>query len=104
MYITPLSPIITPLAERENSLSGNGGEGASVKQPTFLDVFNNIYAEAVSTDRQKSEDMVRLMLGDADDIEQIQMNLQKAEIALELFVNIRNTVSDAYNEIIRMNI
>lgn len=79
-------------------------EETAVRQPTFLDVFKNIYADAVETDAQKSADMVRLMTGDTDDIEQIQINLQKAVIANELFVTVKNTIYDAYNEIIRMSV
>ncbi|MDR0198031.1 MAG: flagellar hook-basal body complex protein FliE [Oscillospiraceae bacterium] len=104
MNITPLTPIITPIAEWESVLAKNAAEENVVRQPTFLDVFNGIFNDAVETNRQKSEDMIRLMLGEADDIEQIQLNLEKAVIATELFVNIRTTVSDAYSEIIRMSI
>ena len=73
-------------------------------QPTFLDVFSQIFGDAVEGNQTVSEDRIRLMLGDADDLEQIQLNIQKAEIATELLVNVRNTVLDSYNEIIRMQI
>jgi len=86
------------------STQKENAEETAVKQPTFLDVFKNIYTDAVETDAQKSADMISLMLGDTDDIEQIQINLQKAVIATDLFVTVKNTVYDAYNEIIRMSI
>ena len=106
MYITPLSPFISPIQEQESIFKQNESknEEAKVKQPTFLDVFSNIYTEAVQTQQQKSEDMVRLMLGDVDDIEQIQLNLNKAEIATSLFINVKNSIVDTYNEIAKMNI
>ncbi|MCL1788724.1 MAG: flagellar hook-basal body complex protein FliE [Oscillospiraceae bacterium] len=73
-------------------------------QPTFLDVFTQIYGEAVDTDAVKHADSIRTALGDVDDLEQIMLNKEKATLALELFVNVKNTVLESYNEIIRMQI
>ncbi|MBQ8410404.1 MAG: flagellar hook-basal body complex protein FliE, partial [Ruminiclostridium sp.] len=44
------------------------------------------------------------MLGDTDNIEQMQINLSKAQLATELLVNVKNAAVDAYNEIMRMSI
>ena len=44
------------------------------------------------------------MLGDTENLEQIQANIAKAEIATELLVTVKNATVDAYNEIIRMSI
>jgi flagellar hook-basal body complex protein FliE len=44
------------------------------------------------------------MLGDVDDLERIQSNITKAQISLELLVNVRNVTLEAYNEIIKMSI
>ena len=44
------------------------------------------------------------MLGDTDNLEQIQANITKAEIATDLLVNVKNAVVDAYNEIVKMSI
>ena len=102
---------ITPLSTVTPSIGGELGKGTQVQtvtrpvgQPTFLDVFSQIFDEAVTTNEVKSADMIRLMLGDADDLEQIMLNAQKAEFATDLMVTIRNTALDAYNEIIKMQI
>jgi len=107
MNIDALTAYSVPVERAERHFLSDRKENAeetAVKQPTFLDVFKNIYTDAVETDAQKSEDMIRLMLGETDDIEQIQINLQKAVIANDLFVTVKNTIYDAYNEIIRMNV
>ncbi|MCL2633528.1 MAG: flagellar hook-basal body complex protein FliE [Oscillospiraceae bacterium] len=105
MYITPMTPYVNPLEmpQREFKIVTDEGE-VDVKQPTFLDVFSNIFNEAIVTNEQKSEDMIKIMLGDVDNIEEIQLNLKKAELATELFINVKNSVVDAYNEVIRMSI
>ena len=42
------------------------------------------------------------MLGDVDDLAQIQVNLEKAATAVDLLVTVKNKAVDAYNEIICM--
>ncbi|MCL2070739.1 MAG: flagellar hook-basal body complex protein FliE [Oscillospiraceae bacterium] len=73
-------------------------------QPTFLDVFTRIFGDAVEMSEISAADKIRLVLGEADDLEMIQLNKEKAGLAVELLTNVRNTVLDSYNEIIRMQI
>jgi flagellar hook-basal body complex protein FliE len=103
MNITPINTYITPIGTH-GGLTGGQQESPKVGQPTFLDVFSQIFGDAVSTNEIKSEDMIRLMLGDTDNLEEMMLNLRKAELANDLFVNVRNTVLDAYNDIIKMQI
>lgn len=106
MFIVPMSSVITPLDSVSRAFGEHGKEAAEqgIATPTFLDVFSKIYNDAVETSAQKQEDIFRLMLGDTDNLEQIQANIQKATIAMDLLVNVKNTVVDAYNEIIKMSI
>jgi len=101
MNITPLSTYVSPIGVTETQTDSLPQRAL---QPSFLDVFTRIFGQAIETGQVQSADRVRLMLGEADDIEQIQLNIQKAELATELLVNVRNTVLDSYNEIIRMQI
>ena len=48
--------------------------------------------------------IVDLMLGDVDDLAQIQVNLEKAATAVDLLVTVKNKAVDAYNEIMRMTV
>lgn len=106
MFIVPISSTVAPLESvsrvfdeyRETDAEEN------VSAPSFMDIFSGIFNNAVDANRQKQEDMVQLMLGDTDSLEQIQANIQKASIATELLVNVKNAVVDAYNEIIKMSI
>jgi flagellar hook-basal body complex protein FliE len=100
MNIVPLTTVIPPISGGISAPS----EEIKAGQPTFLDVFSQIFKDAVSTDAIKSEDMIRLMLGETDNLAEIMLNAQKAELATDLLVNVRNTVLDSYNEIIRMQI
>lgn len=106
MTIIPLSNTISPLNPIESKINPPQETVGTVDvaAPTFLDVFKNIVKDAQETNAQKSQDMIALMLGEVDDLETIQANIAKAEIATELLVTVKNSVVDAYNEIIRMNI
>lgn len=106
MFIVPISSVVTPLESVSNAFEKYNREPVeeSVATPTFADIFTKIFYDAVDTNAQKQEDILQLMLGDTDNLEQIQANIQKAEIATDLLVNVKNTVVDAYNEIIKMSI
>ena len=108
MFIVPISSVVTPLESVSRVFDAGKEElvsnGESVNPPTFLDIFSEIFNNAVETNQQKQEDILQLMMGDTDNLEQIQANIAKAEIATELLVTVKNTVIDAYKEIIQMNI
>jgi flagellar hook-basal body complex protein FliE len=103
MDITAISTNISPLGTPGGLTAVPEPERGS-GQPTFLDVFKNIAGDAVSTTNQQSMDRIRIMLGETDDIEQMMLNLNKAEMAVDLLVNVRNATLDAYNDIIRMQV
>lgn len=107
MFIVPMSPNIHTL-EAVDKAFGNTTEPAKTEETegtgTFLDAMAGLWNQAAEAQAQKSEDMLNLMLGNTDNIEQLQINLTKAEISTELLVNVKNAVVDAYNEIMRMSI
>ena len=108
MFIVPISSVVTPLESVSRVFDVQTEESAEasekVSPPTFFDVFREIFNNAVETNQQKQEDILQLMMGDTDNLEEIQANIAKAEIATELLVNVKNTVVDAYKEIIQMSI
>ena len=79
-------------------------QNQDVDMPTFIDVFKRIAGDAATSQQVKSQDMLDLMLGDVDDLERIQANMTKAQISMELLVNVRNATLEAYNEIVKMSI
>lgn len=106
MFIVPISSAISPL-ESVSKVFDNREENVRSEEaaaPSFLDVFKGIYNNAVDANRQKQDDIIQLMLGNIDNIEEVQANITKAEIATDLLVTVKNTVVDTYNEIIKMSI
>lgn len=79
-------------------------EGTDDGEATFFDVFESLVKNVKETDAQVQKDSVDLMLGDVDDLAQIQVNLEKAATAVDLLVTVKNKAVDAYNEIMRMTV
>lgn len=106
MYIVPLSSAITPLESverafaprQETQSAGEAGE------PTFLDAMLGLWKNAEDAQATRNQDMINLFLGDTDSLEQMQMNIAKAQLATELLVNVKNAAVDAYNQIMQMSI
>lgn len=73
-------------------------------EATFLDVFKSLVDNVKETDAQVQQDSIDLMLGEIDDLAQVQINLEKAATAIDLLVTVKNKAVDAYNEIMRMNV
>ena len=103
MFIVPLTSNITPM---ERTL---GADAAKITEneeggATFLDVFKTLIDNVKETEAQVQQDSIDLMLGDVDDLAQIQVNLEKAATAVDLLVTVKNKAVDAYNEIMRMTV
>lgn len=105
MYIVPLSPAITPLESVERAFAPQQTQSAEeTKEPTFLDAMLGLWKNAEDAQAVRNQDMINLMLGDTDSLEQVQMNIAKAQLATELLVNVKNAAVDAYNQIMQMSI
>ncbi len=106
MFIVPLNSNITPLQPLESIIQNEetAPKAEETSEPTFLDAMTSLWDNAAEAQAVKTEDMMNLMLGDTDSLEQLQINITKAELATQLLVNVKNAAVDAYNEIMRMSI
>ena len=99
MFIVPLTSSITPMetmSQKKQTESTDDGEA------TFFDIFESLVKNVKETGSRLFE--IDLMLGDVDDLAQIQVNLEKAATAVDLLVTVKNKAVDAYNEIMRMTV
>ena len=106
MTINPLSSGII------NILSSNDAQ--SFDSSKILDLaespgrFSDILSEALSTaaqaDKEDKASALELLMGKSDDLSGLLLDAQKAELSLNLALQIRNKVVDAYNEMMRMQV
>ena len=102
MPIDPISQNIVHLFNNEpvttatSDLTGTDGS------------FANILTEAITTAREKDAadkgSALQLLMGESDDLSRLLIDAQKAELSLQLALQIRNKVIDAYNEVMRMSV
>ena len=103
MNINPLTPDLIHL------LSPRSGSGATGRQSTditgdFGSILTKAFRDASNLDAADKESSLQLLAGEADDFSGLLIDIQKAELSLNLALQIRNKVVDAYNEIMRMQV
>lgn len=75
-----------------------------VEKASFFDVFRGMVNNVVETNEQVDRDAIDIMLGNVDNLAEVQMNITKANIAVEMLTTVKNEVLSAYNSIINMQI
>lgn len=75
-----------------------------VNSPDFKDIFADIIAETRNLREVDSANNHLLATGQIESIDKAMIDMEKADIALQLTLQIRNKVLDAYQEIMRMQI
>lgn len=103
MFIKPIVPIkgIDQLT-KINDLSKLSKENKD--ELSFKSIFNNALESYVQAENKVDEDIYKLATGESDDLHNLMINTQQAEISLDLVLQIRNKALDAYNEIMRMGV
>lgn len=100
MFIEPIKSL-QGLEElnKVNKTVNDKGDKASFKS-VFQDVVNNY----IKSENKVDEDIYKLTVGESDDLHNLMINTQKAEMSLDLMIQLRNKALDAYNEIMRMGV
>ena len=99
--LNPLTPNIMHLFNTEpikgstNRLSESG---------RFEDILTESMGEASRADFIDKGSTLQALMGEADDLSGLLIDVQKAELSLQLALQIRNKVIDAYNEVMRMSV
>jgi len=104
MSINPLTPNIMQLLNTE-PLKGSSNR---LKEMGSGGSFEDIMTEALRTAGQKDAvdkgSSLELLMGESDDLSGLLIDAQKAELSLQLALQIRNKIIDAYNEVLRMSV
>lgn len=100
MFIEPIQPIkgINQINEPSKATNVNNNK------LSFKSIFNNALENYVEAESKVDEDIYKLSVGESDDLHNLMINTQKAEISLDLVIQLRNKALDAYNEIMRMGV
>ncbi|MDR0293589.1 MAG: flagellar hook-basal body complex protein FliE [Oscillospiraceae bacterium] len=78
--------------------------GAAAPKISFSDFLSEAMADTVAGDYASKTAGIGLLLGEDPDLHSIPIAEQKAEILLNLTVQIRNKMVESYQEIMRMQV
>jgi len=99
MNIQGLNPIAS--TGGGDSLQGitrtTGGDG-------FGRVMDRLMQESLAPQQEANQAMAQLMTGQINDLHSVTIPVVRSELAFRLALEIRNRVTDAYQEVMRMQI
>lgn len=71
---------------------------------SFADTLKNAISEVNQMQQVSNKKMQELSVGKTDNVADVMIASEKADIAMRVMVQVRNKVIDAYNEIMRMQV
>ncbi|MDR1619800.1 MAG: flagellar hook-basal body complex protein FliE [Clostridiales bacterium] len=90
----PLSPILSADAKKTNGVAGGN----------FSDILTEAIGRAAEAEAVDQSGMAALLTGEDIEAHTIMNQTTQAELTLNLAIQIRNKVVDAYTEIMRMSV
>ncbi|MGG1520108.1 flagellar hook-basal body complex protein FliE [Paenibacillus oryzisoli] len=82
----------------------NSGEGAADLSKKFGDFLNNAITNLNVQQQQVDQLNTSFIKGELSDVHQLTIASEKASLGLELTVQVRNKVLEAYQEMMRMQL
>ena len=106
MNITPMNRInsLNELSKIAEDAKVNDSEKvAEGGLAPFKDVFADVVNNYKDSEDRVSQDIHDLSVGKTDDLHNLMINMKKADMALDIFVQLRNKSLDAYKELMGVN-
>jgi flagellar hook-basal body complex protein FliE len=94
--IGPIQPV-SPVSMPDKAVAGARGTG-------FQEVFAGAVRDVEGFGKAASQSMERFLAGEGEELHTTALAAQRAELAFELFLQTRNKVVQAYQEIMRMQL
>lgn len=107
MSISPVGPIggfdsvggIGRIDKNRSANASDGGTGAS-----FGEAIGKALGQVNKLQQQADDTAVQLATGDVEDVHKAMIAMNKARLAFDFTLQVRNKVIEAYQEIMRMQV
>ena len=100
-----LPPMMDGIKSNEGAaLSIPGADGAGVSGPSFGHLLANAISEVNATQVKAGEMTTKFAAGAPLDIHQVMIASQEASVTLNLAMQVRNKVMDAYTELMHVTV
>jgi flagellar hook-basal body complex protein FliE len=93
-------PGITPIPSPASAFSSAGGSGGG----SFQSVLQSTIKDLQSQQDDAGAAVQKFLSGESEDVHTVALATQKAELAFELGLQVRNKVVSAYQEIMKMQL
>jgi len=70
----------------------------------FSEMMKSTISQVVAAESQSAKAVERLQSGDAKNLHEVMISVEKADISLKMLVQFRNKALQAYEEVMRMQI
>lgn len=100
----PISPVgsTTPIASPESISSAT--KTPSTGGTSFAEHLKDALATVADTQQQADHEALRVAAGDLSNLHQSAITMEEAKLTLQLAVQVRNKIVEAYQEISRMQV
>ena len=103
--LSPLSPnLINLLTYEPVTFDNERNDVPGQTNASFANILTEALGTASEADTVDKISSLELLMGQNDDLSGLMLDIQKAELSLNLALQIRNKIIDAYNEITRMSV
>lgn len=102
MAVTSISSIPSPAQIYRENVAAQKGLTETTPTQSFGSIFNSLVQEANTQYETAEAGTQALLSGETDDVAQVMIDSTKAETALNMVIQVRNKILDAYNEVMRM--
>lgn len=92
-------PPVAPVAPPPSPVSSGSAAGAS-----FGSFFNDAVSKVESFQQNAHASIERFLSGEGEELHQVALAAQHAELSFDLFLQVRNKVVAAYQEVMRMQV
>jgi flagellar hook-basal body complex protein FliE len=100
MAIAPVNPIAGISIPEAARIGGSAKAGAGA----FQDVLRSAIQTVEASSQAANASVERFLSGEGEELHTTILATQKAELTFEMFLQVRNKVVSAYQEIMRMQI
>lgn len=98
MDIQRLSALLEPTIKQPEATSPQGAQSG----PSFAEMFEKALQQVETDQKIAGEMTVKLATGEINDIAQVMIASERANLSLGMAIQVRNKVIEAYQEIMRM--
>lgn len=102
--ITPPASLLLPALPSENRVHENLPKGTEAITRSFRELLREKLEEVNELQHQADTITQMYLAGQAEDVHQVMLALEQANLSLQMVMQVRNKVIEAYQEISRMQV